>query len=48
MKPMFTTAAGLLLYQSTARGVGNGVGRNGHGRLGKLRSRLTDWVRDFF
>src|ERR1700687_1366792 len=48
MKPMFTTAAGLLLYQSTARGVGNGVGRNGHGRLGKLRSRLSDWVRDFF
>jgi len=48
MKPMFTTVAGLLLYQSTASGIGNGVGRNGHGRLGRLRSRLSDWVRDFF
>jgi len=32
----------------TKYAMGNGVGRNGHGRLGKLRSRLTDWVRDFF
>jgi hypothetical protein len=36
----------LLLYQSAARGVGNGVNRAG--RLGRLRSRLSDWVRDFF
>jgi cell division protein FtsA len=46
MKPMFTTAAGLLLYQSAAHGVGNGMGRSG--RMGRLRSRLSDWVRDFF
>src|SRR5579863_1999432 len=46
MKPMFTTVAGLLLYQSAAGGAGNGVGRGG--RLGRLRSRLGDWVRDFF
>jgi cell division protein FtsA len=46
MKPMYTTAAGLLLYQSGARGIGNGVGRPG--RLGKLRSILSDWMRDFF
>ena len=38
MKPMFTTAAGLLLYQSAAGGIGNGVGKAG--RLGRLRSRL--------
>src|SRR5579859_5233361 len=46
MKPMYTTAAGLLLYQSAARGIGNGVSRIG--RLGKLRSLLSDWMRDFF
>src|SRR5580692_2328099 len=46
MKPMFTTAAGLLMHQSAAGGVGNGVGKAG--RLGRLRSRLSDWVRDFF
>ncbi len=46
MKPMYTTVAGLLLYQSAARGVGSGIGRNG--RLGRLRNRLSDWVRDFF
>jgi len=46
MKPMYTTAAGLLLYQSAAGGNGNGAGRTG--RLGRLRSRLGDWVRDFF
>src|SRR6266446_6997882 len=46
MKPMFTTAAGLLLYQSAAGGIGNGVGKAG--RLERLRSRLSDWVRDFF
>jgi cell division protein FtsA len=46
MKPMFTTAAGLILYGRTARGIGNGIGR--HGRLSWLRTRVTDWVRDFF
>jgi cell division protein FtsA len=46
MKPMFTTAAGLILCQNASRGVLNGAGRIG--RLGRLRSRLTDWVRDFF
>jgi cell division protein FtsA len=46
MKPMYTTAAGLLLHQSAAGGIGNGIGKAG--RLGRLRSRLSDWVRDFF
>jgi cell division protein FtsA len=46
MKPMFTTAAGLLLHARAAQATGNGAGR--HGRLGWLRSRVTDWVRDFF
>ncbi len=46
MKPMFTTAAGLVLHQNGARGVTNGMARNG--RLGRLRNRLSDWVRDFF
>jgi cell division protein FtsA len=46
MKPMYTAAAGLLLYQSAAGGIGNGVGRTG--RLWRLRSRLSDWMRDFF
>ena len=46
MKPMYTTAAGLLLHQSAAGGIGNGVGKAG--RLGRLRSRFSDWVRDFF
>lgn len=46
MKPMYTTAAGLLLYLAQSRGVGNGSARLR--RLGRLRSRLTDWVRDFF
>jgi cell division protein FtsA len=45
MKPMFTTAAGLILYQGA-----HGVHQNGarFGRFGKFRSRLSDWVRDFF
>ncbi len=46
MKPMFTTAAGLLLCAGASRVLTNGVGR--HGRLGRLRSRVSDWVRDFF
>jgi cell division protein FtsA len=46
MKPMYTTAAGLLLYQGVSRGA-NGVGMR-FGRWGRLRTRLSDWVRDFF
>ncbi|HVA80742.1 MAG TPA: cell division protein FtsA [Candidatus Binataceae bacterium] len=46
MKPMYTTAAGLILCQGSARGVNGAAGR--YGRWGKLRSRLSEWVRDFF
>jgi cell division protein FtsA len=46
MKPMYTTAAGLLLYQGASHGA-NGVGAR-FGRWGRLRTRLSDWVRDFF
>ena len=46
MKPMYTTVAGLLLYQSSGRGVSNGIAR--FGKIGRLRTRLSDWVRDFF
>jgi hypothetical protein len=46
MKPMFTTAAGLLLHARAARGMAGSAGR--HGRLGRLRTRVSDWVRDFF
>lgn len=45
MKPMYTTAAGLILHQGD-----RGVNHNGvrHGKFGRLRSRFSDWVRDFF
>jgi cell division protein FtsA len=46
MKPMYTTAAGLLLYQGASRGVSGMSAR--FGRWGRLRTRLSDWVRDFF
>jgi cell division protein FtsA len=46
MKPMYTTAAGLLLHAADGRGHGNRLAR--YGRWGRLRSRVTDWVRDFF
>jgi cell division protein FtsA len=46
MKPMYTTAAGLLLCQGAARGLNGAAAR--YGRLGRLRTRLGDWVRDFF
>ena len=46
MKPMYATAAGLLLMaRATAADIGNGLARR---RWGKIRSRVTDWVRDFF
>ena len=45
MKPMYTTAAGLILFQSSHGSFQNGAR---YGRLGWLRSRLSDWVRDFF
>jgi cell division protein FtsA len=46
MKPMYTTAAGLLLHAADGRGYVNGFAR--HGRWERLRSRVSDWVRDFF
>jgi cell division protein FtsA len=46
MKPMYTTAAGLLLHAGAGRGHSNGIAR--YGRLGWFRSRVTDWVREFF
>ncbi|HVN27957.1 MAG TPA: hypothetical protein VMT64_05690, partial [Candidatus Binataceae bacterium] len=46
MKPMYTTSAGLLLHQAGSHGLGNGAARLR--KLGRLRSRLSDWVRDFF
>jgi cell division protein FtsA len=46
MKPMYTTAAGLLLRSADERGHANGRAR--FGKWGRLRSRVTDWVRDFF
>jgi len=46
MKPMYTTAAGLLLHGAAGRAGSNGLAR--FGRWGRLRSRVTDWVRDFF
>lgn len=46
MKPMYTTAAGLLLHAGNGRGHHNGLAR--YGRWGWIRTRVTDWVRDFF
>jgi cell division protein FtsA len=45
MKPMYTTAAGLILHQGDRGANLNGVR---HGKFGRLRSRFSDWVRDFF
>jgi cell division protein FtsA len=46
MKPMYATAAGLLLYARAGRAH---VGSNGrYGRWGKLRVRVSEWVREFF
>jgi cell division protein FtsA len=46
MKPMYTTAAGLMLHAGNGRSYQNGLVR--YGRLGWIRTRVTDWVRDFF
>jgi cell division protein FtsA len=46
MKPMYTTAAGLMLHAGNGRGHQNGFAL--HGRWGWIRTRVTDWVRDFF
>jgi len=46
MKPMYTTAAGLLMWTSASS-----IGANGsmmNKRWGRLRSRVSDWMRDFF
>jgi cell division protein FtsA len=45
MKPMYTTAAGLILYQGDSGANHIGVRP---GKFGRLRSRFSDWVRDFF
>jgi cell division protein FtsA len=46
MKPMYTTAAGLLIHASHGRTNGNGLARNG--RWDWVRTRVSDWMRDFF
>jgi cell division protein FtsA len=46
MKPMYTTAAGLMLHAGNGRGHQNGLAR--YGRWGWIRTRVTDWMRDFF
>ncbi|HVN90871.1 MAG TPA: cell division protein FtsA [Candidatus Binataceae bacterium] len=46
MKPMYTTAAGLLLHAAASGVIGNGAGKNK--RWGRLRSRVSDWMREFF
>ena len=45
MKPMYTTAAGLILHQGDRGADYNGAR---HGKFSWLRSRFSDWVRDFF
>jgi len=46
MKPMYATAAGLILY---ARAENAGAKSNGrHRRLGKFRTRVSGWMREFF
>jgi cell division protein FtsA len=46
MKPMYTTAAGLLLHAADRRAHANGLAR--YGKWERLRSRVTEWVREFF
>jgi cell division ATPase FtsA len=46
MKPMYATAAGLILH---ARAESVGAKSNGrHGRLGKFKTRVSGWMREFF
>jgi cell division protein FtsA len=47
MKPAYTTAAGLLLHAANANGA-NSNGTMRGGRMGRLRSLVSDWMRDFF
>ena len=47
MKPMYTTAAGLILHAAGANGHGLGAMRNGR-LLGRWRHRVSDWMREFF
>jgi cell division protein FtsA len=47
MKPMYTTAAGLLLRAANGR-TNNGNGLARYGRWGRVRTRVGDWMRDFF
>jgi cell division protein FtsA len=46
MKPMYTTAAGLLLHAASGGSNGNCATRNK--RWGRIRTRVGDWMRDFF
>jgi cell division protein FtsA len=46
MKPMYATAAGLILYADADHFVLNGARRRQ--RWKKIRSRMSEWVRDFF
>jgi cell division protein FtsA len=46
MKPMYTTVAGLVVQAAAGRVAANGFAR--YGRGGRLRSRVTDWRREFF
>jgi cell division protein FtsA len=46
MKPMYATAAGLILYADAQKAAANGAGHRR--RWEKIRSRVSEWVRDFF
>jgi cell division protein FtsA len=46
MKPAYTAAAGLMLFAAGARTGSNGIVRAG--RFGRLRTMVSDWMRDFF
>jgi cell division protein FtsA len=50
MKPMYTTAVGLLMEAASSRahGRGNGNGTVRYGRWGKFRTRMGDLMREFF
>jgi cell division protein FtsA len=46
MKPMYTTAAGLVMRAAAGRT--NGHGAIAHGRWGRIRTRVGEWMKDFF